>query len=225
MALSLPVLCALTPTRRRRYPTRRRRTTFLAGALLIPSILLSVGCSSEVVDGSSNTETTRTDPSTPAPTDSLTPAATNPATRSGLEAPTAPPEAEGQDFEAALFAASHFFEMYNYLLQSGDAPAFEDLTTGNCEFCLDTISSVRSVHGEGGWWVGGLLTFEEPWTHEEGVSAKMVNVLAEVQEQGFEAFASDGESLGSGKPRDMLVELEMVWHDGRWLVNALKADF
>ena len=116
-------------------PVRRA----LAAACVLP--LLLAGC----------TEAEPT-PEMPDPTTS-SPTATE--TESGPVEPTLPPEAEGDDKEAAAAFVEHYYAYINYAQETGDVTGLRDLGLSSCKACTGVVQTLREIANAGGRITGG----------------------------------------------------------------------
>ena len=67
---------------------------------------------------------------------------------------------ERDDVEGAKAAAQYFLSLYPYAYNTGDLTEWKAMSHPDCVFCASVIENVEALHAQGGYEIGGDLTFE-----------------------------------------------------------------
>ena len=191
--------------RSRRRPLGGRRGVWLAGAIGACAVGWLTGCGS----------------SPPAPqqtfadyTPTVTPTASpSPPT---VEVPTRPAEMERSDEVGATAAATHFMELFEYVLQTGDHEQWDQIGVPDCGFCAKARDRAVRIYGAGGRIVGGEM---ELGTAELLVYDEQLGVYAVSVPYAFASASetdSAGETITSVEADQGALVLEVIYSAGGW---------
>lgn len=141
---------------------------------------------------------------------------------SGSSAPTMPPEAMGDDAEAAEAFVRFYWETVNYAQRSGDVDALRELATSNCGACRAGADSLDAIFDAGGEVRGGIGTVRVDDTNfirESGTTSAVVEFEVASSRQ-FVDYSDDAKDqvvpAGTVKLRAVLDPSGGAWLMSYW---------
>lgn len=192
----------------------RERTGFRA-VLGVLALLLGIsGCTSS--------DDPTTSPSSTASGPASTSTTVEPSSRpTNIEPPARPPAMDNPDEAGAIAAAEYFLRLTVYAAATGDTAELEAMSGEGCEFCSSYISSVKDLHGRGGWASLPEVTLSEPqsWLVDEG--EKQYQIEFHATKSPYDYFSGDS---GVVREDEEVVVMAMIVADrGSWVIEEAES--
>lgn len=110
-----------------------------------------------------------------------------------VDPPERPAAMDNADEAGAVAAAEYYLRLTVYAAASGDTSELEAMSGEECEFCGNYISSVKELHGNGGWASASTVTVSnaQVWRLENQVNTYQVELSAE--KLPYDYFSGSGQ--------------------------------
>ena len=189
---------------------------------LVAGVAMSLGaCTNEPAPIVTATPTPTVESPAPSPTPSVTP--DGELTREQL-LEILPPEAHGDDVDAAVAVARFFLGLRSQMLTDSTASvsAWLSLSTENCAFCSSTLDTVTTRRAEGQKTSGGEIVFDErPFFSDYGDSVTEAYVREMAVEREWATADASGATLNEGGPTPVQFDVRLALVDGIWRVDGV----
>jgi Family of unknown function (DUF6318) len=187
-----------------------------AGAAL--SLLALTGCGGTDTAGTASTASaTATAVSKPQPATATSAAANvlEPATNALL----------GKDGKEGMSAFSYYwFDVENYVLQTGDVQALQAVSDPSCDYCNQQIATLSGLYSAGGWMKGGQPKVLNVYTEGTPAADGAVPALLEFRADPSTTYAKGGVEQGS-TPFDVkgtILSVSAKYTDGAWKMVSVE---
>lgn len=133
------------------------------------------------------------------------------------EHPEPGPEIDDDGQAGAEAAAVYFVELFSYIHNSGDFEAWNELTVGECNFCVTVREEIAELHAGGGFEVMPppevMQVNSRVWEADRG------DYLADllIETSGSETFDGDGNRTAVYAAESVRVRV-LVEHERAWRV-------
>jgi len=200
----------------------RRRSVRARGTLAAVAVLAIVltGCTHAAPDSTPapRVATTSTSPApgpSPAPTAVAFDASVKPVT---------PPELSGPpSAEAAGVVAMYFFDLFPYVVATGDLAPWDEITGSPCKYCASIRALADEIADAGNHSVGGQFEYTDVLTLDH--RPNQYAVLLQLVQHPSQTVGPDGTVL-EDFPDTLTASADMLvaWRDGGWKVDSVVFD-
>jgi hypothetical protein len=213
-------VCFLLGTRPGKNPRNRMSTKLsllAAGAALSLLALTGCGTGAAAPAATGSTSATATEVSKPQPATATSAAANvaEPATNSMLD----------KDGKAGMSAFSYYwFDVENYVLQTGDVQALQAVSDPSCDYCNQQIKTLSDLYSSGGWMKGGQPKVLNVYTDGTPGTDGAVPALLEFRADPSTTYGKGGVEQGS-TPFDVkgtILSVSAKYTDGAWKMVSVE---
>ena len=137
--------------------------------------------------------------------------------------PERPAAMDNADEAGAVAAAEYYLRLTVYAAATGDTAELEAMSGEGCEFCENYISSVKELHGNGGWaeLAEVSVSLLDVWMSQESPGQFRVDTRAI---RSPYSFSDDGIEMNSAASEDLAIGFLLDPTQGVWIVQDLQMD-
>ncbi len=201
---------------------RRRQWLPVAAAVLV---IWMAGCSAEATpeaSGSTNGSVSASASETSIPT--ATPKY-KPADAKGraenVPVPVLPEAAKAETKEGLLAFGRYWFDQLNYAYQTGDVSGVQGLSSGECQYCQNLISSISSSYASNRWLVGGRIDTPSVETNFKIDNDGFYQIFVQVQQTHLSYFEHGNKYGRDTSPSDTGVVMLISYREDAWHLNSM----
>lgn len=193
----------------------KQKFTMLASAAAV-SILALTGCGAQ---------TGATPSSSAAPSQDVTPTVattTSPARNVAMPLKNAMLDKDGKAGLSAF--AYYWFDVENYVLQTGDAQALQAISEPSCTYCSKQATETAAVYRNGGWILGGQPKVLNVYTDGAPNAAGNVKGLLVFRADPSNTYARGGVEKASTDfdSKGTVLTMEAKFTEGAWKMVSVK---
>lgn len=130
---------------------------------------------------------------------------------------------DGTDALAAIAAAQHFLDAYNFALATGVTDTLVQMSSSGCQNCATLQSSIAEIYSSGGWQTGGAIAYEGATVSENNPSPGFFIVQFATDEGEAREYEGGGSEVRSLPASQALTQITVSRMDRQWRVVAISS--
>jgi hypothetical protein len=124
------------------------------------------------------------------------------------------------DTEGATAAAIYFIALYPYVYGSGDLADWKAMSGPNCRFCASVSKDVVKMREKGRRSEGGQIIVTGKRAYPQEAATGIFPVDLELTQDASRDISAEGGIVDSTSGGETLAQIDLVWLDGRWVING-----
>jgi len=128
---------------------------------------------------------------------------------------------ERDDVEGAKAAAQYFLSLYPYAYNTGDLTEWKAMSHPECIFCASVIENVEALHAQGGYEIGGDLTFESVTGSDPVEGNEFFGVDLVVEQAGAIEYDATGAVAREAPAGRYLMDFALLTAEQGWQIRGV----
>lgn len=123
-----------------------------------------------------------------------------------------------KDATSALTSFSYYwFDVQNYVMQTGDAAPLQQLSDPACTYCNESAALLEALYNDGGWMLGGQPKVLNVYPAEAAADGSHQAILA-YRADASTTYAKDGSEAASTpfQAKSTLMTIQAKYTGGAW---------